>query len=89
MSVSRVCLEEWGVPNRMEQTMAKDLHAGDHVKWNTSQGETEGEVIKKLTRPMKIKTHAVKASKSDPEYLVRSDKSGEKAAHKPGALKKT
>jgi hypothetical protein len=73
----------------MEQTMANDLKAGDHVKWNTSQGQTKGEVIKKLTRSMKIKTHKVNASKCDPQYLVRSDKSGEKAAHKRDALKKT
>jgi hypothetical protein len=30
----------------------------------------------------------VRASKEDPQYLVRSDKSGGTAVHKPSALKK-
>ncbi len=66
--------------------MAKELKKGDRVKWNTSQGETRGVVQKKLTSPMTIKDHEVKASQDNPEYLVRSDKSGEEAAHKPDAL---
>ncbi|RYD20840.1 MAG: DUF2945 domain-containing protein [Verrucomicrobiaceae bacterium] len=68
--------------------MAKNLKKGDAVEWNTSQGKTTGKVEKKLTSPRKIKGHEVKASKDNPEYLVNSDKSGEKAAHKPGSLKK-
>jgi hypothetical protein len=68
--------------------MTKTLHKGDHVTWNTSQGETHGVVERKVTAPTKIKTHKVEASKDNPEYIVKSDKSGDKAAHKPGALKK-
>jgi hypothetical protein len=68
--------------------MSDELHTGDHVQWNTSQGRTTGEVQKKLTSPTKIKGHEVKASKDDPEYLVESDKTGAEAAHKPSALKK-
>jgi hypothetical protein len=30
----------------------------------------------------------VKASEDDPQYLVKSDKSGKEAVHKPGALHK-
>ena len=70
--------------------MAKDkeLKAGDEVTWNTSQGETEGKVEKRLTSEMDIKGHHVAASKENPEYLVKSDKSGKEAAHKPEELKK-
>jgi hypothetical protein len=66
----------------------KSLRPGDRVSWQTSQGETTGKVVKKATRPTKIKTHKVAASKSNPEYIVESDKSGKRAAHKPSALKK-
>ena len=45
-------------------------------------------VQKKQTTPTKIKSHEVKASKDKPEYIVKSDKTGAKAAHKPDALKK-
>lgn len=68
--------------------MATSLKRGDAVRWETSQGTTSGTVEKKLTRPTKIKGHRVAASKDNPEYLVVSDKSGAKAAHKPGSLKK-
>ena len=69
--------------------MAEKLKTGDKVEWGTSQGKTTGTVKKKLTSPTKIKGHKVAASKDNPEYLVESEKSGEKAAHKPEALKKT
>jgi hypothetical protein len=69
---------------KKEQTFKK----GDAVTWDASQGEIHGTVVKKLTEPMKIKGHEVKASKDNPEYLVKSDKTGAEAAHKPGELHK-
>lgn len=68
--------------------MSDKLKAGDKVRWNTSQGETTGTVEKKLTSRTHVKGHPVAASPDDPEYLVRSDKSGKAAAHKPDALRK-
>ena len=68
--------------------MAKSLKKGDKVAWKTSQGETHGTVEKKVTSKTKIKGHEVKASKDDPQFVVKSAKTGAKAAHKPGALKK-
>lgn len=69
--------------------MSQDLKKGDHIKWNSSQGEVEGTVERKLTEPTDIKGHHVAASKENPEYLVKSDKSGKEAAHKPDSLEKT
>jgi hypothetical protein len=40
-----------------------------------------------VTSDTKVKGHEVRASKDDPQYLVRSDNGG-KAAHKAGALHK-
>ena len=68
--------------------MAEKLKKGDKVEWKTSQGKTTGEVEKKLTSPTEIKGHHVAASKDNPEYLVKSEKSGKEAAHKPESLKK-
>ena len=68
--------------------MAETLKTGDKVAWNTSQGETHGEVEKKQTTATQIKGHKVAASKDDPQYIVKSDKTGAKAAHKPDELKK-
>ncbi len=68
--------------------MANTIKTGDKVTWNSSQGTIKGTVEKKLTSPTQIKGHKVAASKDNPEYLVRSAKTGAEAAHKPGELKK-
>jgi hypothetical protein len=68
--------------------MTKTLKKGDKVEWNTSQGKTHGEVVKKQTTETHIKSHKVAATKEDPQYIVKSDKSGKTAAHKPEELKK-
>ncbi len=62
---------------------------GDHVEWNTPQGTTEGTVIKKLTRTAKARGHTARASTQEPQFEVKSDKSGKTAIHKPESLKKT
>jgi hypothetical protein len=70
------------------KTRGKKLRPGAKVTWNTSRGRTVGVVVKKLTGTSKIKTHKVSASKQNPEYLVKSAKTGARAAHKAQALKK-
>ncbi len=67
--------------------MADKLKPGDQVTWNTSQGETHGKVEKKVTSTTRVKGHVAKPTKNDPEYLVKSDKSGKEAVHKPDALR--
>lgn len=66
--------------------MTKAFRKGDAVTWPTSQGETHGTVVRVLTSPTDIKHHRVAASKDNPEVLVKSDKSGAVAAHKPETL---
>jgi Hypervirulence associated proteins TUDOR domain len=61
---------------------------GDRVSWETSQGRTSGTVEAVVTRTTKVKGHVAKATKDHPEVVVKSAKSGGKAVHKPGALKK-
>ena len=61
---------------------------GDKVSWGTAQGKTEGVVEKIVTSTTKIKGHTAKATKENPEVLVKSSKSGKPAVHKPQELKK-
>jgi len=68
--------------------MAKALKTGDRVAWESSGGGSVGRVERKLTSPGKIKGHEVAASQDNPEFLVRSEKSGKIAAHKPSALRR-
>ena len=67
---------------------AKSLKAGDKVKWGSSQGEVHGKVEKKVTSTEHVKGHEAKASKDDPQFKVKSDKTGAEAIHKPSDLKK-
>jgi hypothetical protein len=66
----------------------KSFSKGDHVEWNSHGSTAEGKVEKKITSDTHEAKRDVKASKDDPQYLVKSDKSGGEAVHKPGALKK-
>lgn len=68
--------------------MADNVKKGDKVEWETSQGKTHGTVEKKQTTQTHIKGHKVAATKDEPQYIVKSDKSGALAAHKPEALHK-
>ncbi len=61
---------------------------GDKVKWGTAQGQTEGTVEKIVTTTTKVKGHTAKATKDQPEVVVKSAKSGKQAVHKPEELKK-
>jgi hypothetical protein len=69
------------------------LKRGDKVSWETPQGRTKGKVVKKLTSDARVgnkgqKGTKVSASKDDPRYVVESEKSGKRAAHRPGSLRK-
>ncbi len=66
--------------------MADEFKKGDDVTWKSHGGEAEGQVEKKITEETDAGGRHVKASKDDPQYLVKSEKSGGEAVHKPGAL---
>ena len=68
--------------------MADELEKGDHVSWKSHGGTAEGTVEKKITEDAEEAGRTVRASEDDPQYLVKSEKSGGEAVHKPGALNK-
>ncbi|MEO5735655.1 MAG: DUF2945 domain-containing protein [Rubrivivax sp.] len=72
--------------------MTDKLKKGDEVTWNTSQGKTQGTVTAKVTGTAHVDGdkggHTAKASIDEPQYEVKSDKTGSKAIHKPEALHK-
>jgi len=59
---------------------------GDEVSWQTHGTTTHGRVEKVITKDTEAAGRTVRASEDDPQYLVRSDKSGRTAVHKPAAL---
>lgn len=63
-----------------------ELEKGDEVTWNSHGGQAEGTVEKKITSDTEAAGRTVRASEDDPQFLVRSSKSGGEAVHKPSAL---
>lgn len=68
--------------------MAENLKKGDHVTWKSHGGEADGEVEERITSDTEAAGRTVRASEDEPQYLVKSDKSGGEAVHKPSALHK-
>ncbi len=67
--------------------MAKELSKGDRVSWSTSQGRTQGTIVEDRTRDFEFAGQHFTASADDPPYIVESEKSGDRAAHKGSALR--
>jgi Hypervirulence associated proteins TUDOR domain len=65
----------------------KDLKKGDKVTWSSHGQQVHGTVEQKITKETEAAGRTVKASKDEPQYKVKSDKTGREAVHKPGALK--
>jgi Hypervirulence associated proteins TUDOR domain len=68
--------------------MTEEFKKGDKVSWQSHGHTAEGTVEEKITSDTTAATRKVRASKDDPQYRVRSDKSGNDAVHKPEALDK-
>ena len=68
--------------------MKHKFKVGDHVEWNSEAGYVRGTIKKKVTSAITFKTYTVRASKEEPQYLIKSDKTDHMAMHKGSALKK-
>jgi len=66
----------------------KTFKQGDRVEWSSHGGTAVGTVERKITSETKAGGRTVKASEDEPQYLVRSEKSGGTAVHKPSALRR-
>ncbi|CAL9551458.1 hypothetical protein SUDANB95_04407 [Actinosynnema sp. ALI-1.44] len=67
--------------------MGETFRKGDEVEWKSHGSTTHGKVEEKITEDTEAAGRKVKASKDDPQYRVRSAKSGRDAVHKPSALR--
>ena len=68
--------------------MAHKFKVGDHVKWNYEAGHVSGKIIKIHSSDFDYKGYTHHASKDDPQYEIKSDKSDHVAVHKGSALSK-
>lgn len=66
--------------------MPHEFRRGDHVEWNFRGRKVVGRVRKRLVARTEVAGQVVAASKDDPRYVVRSDKTGKETTRRPAAL---
>jgi hypothetical protein len=60
--------------------MIRRFKAGDHVTWNSEAGYVSGKNVH--TRDVDYKGYTHQASKEEPQYVIKSDKTDHIAMHK-------
>jgi hypothetical protein len=66
--------------------MPQEFRRGDRVEWNFRGRKVVGRVRKRLTSRTEVSGQVVAASKDDPRYLVRSEKTGKETTRRAEAL---
>lgn len=60
---------------------------GDRVSWNSEAGRVRGVILKKVTSNIRFKGYVHHASKAEPQYFIRNDKTDHVAIHKARVLR--
>jgi len=68
--------------------MAKTFRKGDRVSWNSEAGRVSGKIVKVHTKDVNYKGYVHHASKENPQYEIKSDKTDHVALHKASALRR-
>ena len=68
--------------------MTVKFKVGDHVTWNSEAGHVSGRIIKVHRKDTDYKGYTHHASRDDPQYEIKSDKTDHIAMHKGGVLKR-
>lgn len=63
------------------------IEQGSRVSWNTSQGRTQGTTVRRRTSRFEFEGQTFDASADDPYWIVESEKTGARAAHKESSLR--
>lgn len=66
--------------------MANKFKISDHVTWNSEAGRVSGTIIKIHTTNFDYKGYTHHATKDEPQYEIKSDKTDHVAVHKGKAL---
>ena len=66
--------------------MTKRFKVGDHVAWNSEAGHVSGRIVKVHIADFSYKGYTHHASKAEPQYEIKSDKTDHIAMHKGSAL---
>jgi hypothetical protein len=69
------------------QRKVQAFKVGDHVSWNSEAGRVSGHIVRMHTKDVNYKGYVHHASKEDPQYEIKSDKTDHVALHKGRALR--
>ena len=67
--------------------MARTFKSGDHVEWNSEAGRVRGVILKKVVSDVRFKGYVHHATRDEPQYFIKSDKTEHIAIHKGSALR--
>jgi len=67
--------------------MTRRFKVGDRVSWNSEAGRVSGKIVKVHTADVNYKGYVHHASKDEPQYEIKSDKTDHVALHKAGVLR--
>ncbi len=67
----------------------RQFKRGDHVRWNSEAGPVGGTIVKVHTRDFAWKGYNRHASRDEPQYEIKSDKTDHIAVHKGRALRRS
>ena len=82
----RSCCETCSCMERGIDEMTRRFKIGDHVTWNSEAGRVSGTIVAIHTSNFDYKGYTHHATKDDPQYEIKSDRTDHIAAHKGGAL---
>ena len=68
--------------------MAKSFKRGDRVEGNSEAGRVRGIIVKRVVSDTRFKGYVHHASKDEPHYVIKSEKTDHIAIHKGPALKR-
>jgi hypothetical protein len=68
--------------------MAKAFKRGDHVSWNSEAGRVRGRIVRVHIKDVNYKGYVHHASKDEPQYEIKSDKTDHIALHKGRVLRR-
>jgi hypothetical protein len=67
--------------------MSRTFKRGDRAAWNSEEGRVRGTFMKKVVSDVTFKGFTHHATKEEPQYFVKSDKTSHVALHKGSALR--
>jgi hypothetical protein len=71
-----------------QRAMTQRFKIGDHVSWNSEAGRVSGTIVRVHTKDVDYKGYIHHASKDEPQYEIKSDKTAHIALHKGRALRR-